>query len=162
MISFCRGGRSRFRFTDCTSHSIPIPNPSLRKKRRKNIISGTSHYYHLGRVLGFCHNKIYLITPSSLIVSQFSVTPPPLYALLAMTDSPSTALDSHVIPSKILCPRPLPFSPAKILTGPLPKKFIMDNGIQSSEVKVLYGIMILVGTVSLKVKLHVILKEKIH
>ena len=112
MISFCRGGRSRFRFTDCTSHSIPIPNPSLRKKRRKNIISGTSHYYHLGRVLGFCHNKIYLITPSSLIVSQFSVTPP-LYALLAMTDSPSTALDNHVIPSKILCPRPPPLFPCK-------------------------------------------------
>lgn len=38
----------------------------------------------------------------------------------------------------------------------------MDNGMQSSEVKVLYGIMILVGKVSLKVKLHVILKEKIH
>lgn len=82
------------------------------KKRRKNIISGTSHYYHLGRVLGFCHNKIYLITPSSLIVSQFSVTPP-LYALLAMTDSPSTALDNHVIPSKILCPRPPPLFPCK-------------------------------------------------
>ena len=113
MISFCRGGRSRFRFTDCTSHSIPIPNPSLRKKRRKNIISGTSHYYHLGRVLGFCHNKIYLITPSSLIAGQFSVTPPPLYALVAMTDSPSTALDNHVIPSKILCPRPTPLFPCK-------------------------------------------------
>ena len=38
----------------------------------------------------------------------------------------------------------------------------MDNVIQSSEVKVLYGIMILIGTVSLKVKLYVILKEKIH
>ena len=38
----------------------------------------------------------------------------------------------------------------------------MDNVIQSTEVKVLYGIMILVDTVSLKVKLHVILKEKIH
>ena len=80
-----------------------------------------------------------------------------------MTDSHSTALDNHVIPSKILCPRPTPLFPCKkILTGPLPKKFIMDNVIQSSEVKVLYGIMILVGTVSLKVKLHVILKEKIH
>lgn len=80
-----------------------------------------------------------------------------------MTDSPSTALDNHVIPSKILCPRPpSPFPLQKVLTGPLPKKFIMDNGMQSSEVKVLYGIMILVGTVSLKVKLHVILKEKIH
>lgn len=49
----------------------------LYEKKGEKTISGTSHYYHLGRVLGFCHNKIYLITPSSLIVSQFSVTPPP-------------------------------------------------------------------------------------